>query len=166
MAKILTQQYSAITTDSLPGQELAVDMARAIKASTTVGPWCKVHYGRAPKIVAGTDPEDLLKEDSYPLVDLWPVDFGDVGYGAEEHSCTIIMTSGLYDSSKEPLVYNGLDFLRGLKRSGDFCMMLLEAVSGIDLQGGYIKGARPRLVEEIMFPFFLTETEIQIVKPL
>ena len=164
MAIIPTQTYSALPVDELPLLDLLANMSRAVSGNKALSSWCDFNFGRQVSVFSGSDPDNPPKEPDYPLVELVSMD-DNHGREIDRPERLVGLVCGIHDSEVEPQHYNGLTIQRGLLRLEEFYRLVLTAVAGADLLGGYIATVEAQREDENLFPFFLLGAEISIVKP-
>lgn len=164
MSIVQTQRYSALPVDELPIMDLVYNAAMAVKGDEALKLWSKHYYGRAVSLFSGSDQDNPPGEDSYPMIEVVPMD-SNVGREIERHERIIGIAFGLHDPEKKPVFYKDMSVQQGVLRLEEFLSFILQAVSGADLLGGYVSEIVTARDMKTLFPFFLGGSEITIVKP-
>lgn len=165
MATIPSAKYSVLDVDSLPLLDIMSAFAYAIKESDEINSWCSYHYGTGVAVFSGSDPDNPPASDSYPLVELFPME-DNAGRDIEQIERKIGLVCGIHDDSVETVAHNGLTMQTGVLRLEEFYRLVISAAAGADLSGGYVADVVAARSEESLFPYFLVGAEIRIVKPL
>ena len=165
MAVIPTTRNSAVSVDTLPLLDLLVAMAEAIRDDNTLDCWCLTNYGRNVTIFSGSDPADPPGADSYPVVEVYPIE-DNYGREIKRHERIIGLTCGICDEAVESVQYYALSMQQGVLHLEEFFRLVLSAAMGADLSGGYIATVKAVRSEENLFPYFLIGAELHIIQPL
>lgn len=156
--------YQPLPVSDYQALNLLANIAVAINENLDLIEWAQTNYGRALKVFSGIDAKNPPHDDEYPMVELVPLDDQD-SMNAKHHVRRIGLTLGIHDSEETLVGYNGLAIQRGIVRLEELCRWVFAAVSGADLEGGYIDSVVLHRDPEPDFPYFMAGMEIQINKP-
>lgn len=143
---------------------LTGNIVTAIAADTAIAAWCSSAYGREQTVQLGVDLDRLPEQYLYPIIIVAEISSKE-GRILDLESARYIVTCGIADDSdpatseERIITYDQVDDLETFRR------LVLAAVEGADLEGGYVAEIETENDPVELFPIFSTNMIISIHCP-
>jgi hypothetical protein len=142
---------------------LTGNITTAIATDTAIAAWCSSAYGRVQTVQLGVDLDRLPEQDLYPIVVVSPLSSRE-GRALDLESADYVVSCGIVDdagpvTSGRTVIFNQVADLE------DFRRLVLTAIEGADLAGGYVAEVEVENDPVELFPIFSTNMIVKIHCP-
>jgi hypothetical protein len=139
---------------------LTENIVTAIATDTAIAAWCSSAYGRVQTVQLGVDLDRLPEQDSYPIVVVTPLSSRE-GRALDVESADYVVTCGIVDDAG-PVTVGRTVIFNQIADLDSFRRLVLTAIEGADMSGGYVAEVEAENDPVELFPIFSTNMIVRI----
>ena len=140
---------------------LTGNIVTAIAADTAIAAWCSSAYGQEQTVQLGVDLDQLPEQGLYPIVVISPVTSTE-GRALDVETAVYVVTCGIVDDSEAVSNTKNIIQFDQIIDLETFRRLVLTAIEGADLAGGYVAEVEVENDPVELFPIFSTNMSIRI----